>query len=49
MLKATTAARKRSVFIALSFLEIPGVKEGMTTDENGGEGASKIEEVSAKS
>jgi hypothetical protein len=48
MLKATTTARKRSVFIALSFLERPVVREGMTTDEIGGDGESGVEGVSAK-
>jgi hypothetical protein len=48
MLKTTTTARKRSLFIALSFLEIPVVREGMTTDEIGGDGESNFEGVSAK-
>jgi hypothetical protein len=48
MLKATTTARKRSVFIALSSLEISVVREGMTTDDIGGVGDSNFEGVSAK-
>jgi hypothetical protein len=48
MLKATTTARKRSVFIALSFLEVPVVREGMATDEDGGDGEPNFEGVSAK-